>query len=134
MTRGMSAIAFSPRPAELLAGLDSSSRASAHNAWIGGVRIDRRLNGPKRSANGGFAAGSIARQVDAEDFRRFDYMLAMDRANLSELQSRALEGARAKLALFMSFAPEAGNSTTSARPSMAVTRPIPSSGLNRWVR
>ena len=30
--------------------------------------------------------------------------------------------------------PERGNSTTRARPSTAATRPIPSSGLNRWVR
>ena len=33
-----------------------------------------------------------------------------------------------------SVVPERGNSTTSARASSAVTRPIPSSGLKRWVR
>jgi len=33
---------------------------------IGTVAIDRRLNGPRRSANGGFAAGSIAQHIDAE--------------------------------------------------------------------
>jgi protein-tyrosine phosphatase len=46
-----------------------------------------------------------ARQVQTEDFRRFDYVLAMDRANLSELESRRLAGATAQLALFLSFAP-----------------------------
>src|SRR5688572_17046954 len=30
------------------------------------VVIDPRLNGPRRSANGGFAAGMIARHVDAD--------------------------------------------------------------------
>ena len=38
------------------------------------------------------------------------------------------------LAASRSVVPERGNSTTSARPSSAVTRPIPSSGLKRWVR
>lgn len=33
---------------------------------IGTVRIDPRHNGPRRSANGGFAAGAIARHVDAD--------------------------------------------------------------------
>lgn len=31
---------------------------------VGAVRIDPRHNGPRRSANGGFAAGAIARHVD----------------------------------------------------------------------
>jgi hypothetical protein len=34
--------------------------------WIGTVLIDRRLNGPRHAANGGFAAGTIARHVDAD--------------------------------------------------------------------
>lgn len=33
---------------------------------IGSVLIDRRLNGPRRFANGGFAAGAIAKHVDAD--------------------------------------------------------------------
>lgn len=39
-------------------------RSTGH--WIGSVLIDRRWNGPRRSANGGYAAGSIARHVDAD--------------------------------------------------------------------
>jgi len=35
-------------------------------AVIGTLVIDRRLNGPRRSANGGFAAGLISRSVDAD--------------------------------------------------------------------
>ena len=38
------------------------------------------------------------------------------------------------LAARRSLVPERGNSTTSARPSMAMTRPTPSSRLKRWVR
>jgi hypothetical protein len=34
--------------------------------WHGALRIDRRLNGPRHAANGGFAAGSIARRIDAD--------------------------------------------------------------------
>jgi protein-tyrosine phosphatase len=46
-----------------------------------------------------------ARQFQIEDFRRFDYVLAMDRANLSELESRKLSGATAQLGLILSFVP-----------------------------
>jgi protein-tyrosine phosphatase len=49
-----------------------------------------------------------ARLVLRSDFDRFDYVLAMDRANLAELESRRPPGARARLALFMEFAPQVG--------------------------
>ncbi|QKJ19343.1 hypothetical protein [Microbacterium hominis] len=35
-------------------------------APIARVSVDRRLNGPRRSANGGFAAGILSRHVDAD--------------------------------------------------------------------
>lgn len=41
-------------------------RRPARAAIIGSVRIDPRLNGPRRSANGGFAAGAISRHIDAD--------------------------------------------------------------------
>ena len=49
-----------------------------------------------------------ARQVTPEDYQRFDYVLAMDRANLSELEARQLSDATAKVALFLSFADGTG--------------------------
>jgi protein-tyrosine phosphatase len=49
-----------------------------------------------------------ARQVLRSDFARFDYVLAMDRANLAELERQRPAGARARLALFMEFAPQIG--------------------------
>jgi protein-tyrosine phosphatase len=45
--------------------------------------------------------GNICRSPTAEGF---DYIVAMDRSNLSELTARRTTGATARLALFMSFA------------------------------
>ena len=45
-----------------------------------------------------------ARQVAAEDFHRFDYLLAMDRQNLQVLQSLAHAEARVQPQLFLEFA------------------------------
>ena len=49
-----------------------------------------------------------ARQVCAADFVDFDYVLAMDRANLAELGRFTGESPRAQLGLFLQFAPDAG--------------------------
>ena len=48
-----------------------------------------------------------ARTVQAEDFGRFDYILAMDRNNLLALTERAPRAAQGRLRLFLEFAPEA---------------------------
>jgi low molecular weight protein-tyrosine phosphatase len=48
-----------------------------------------------------------ARQVVAEDFRDFDLILAMDEDNLRDLQAIAPHDARARIALFLDFAPGA---------------------------
>lgn len=44
------------------------------------------------------------RQVVAEDFKRFDYVLAMDEANLSILESLRPRDAESHLGLFLQFA------------------------------
>jgi protein-tyrosine phosphatase len=46
-----------------------------------------------------------ARQIDLRDFTRFDWMLAMDAANLRDLQALQPRGSPARLKLFMDFAP-----------------------------
>jgi protein-tyrosine phosphatase len=52
----------------------------------------------------GYELASLrARQVTAADFRTFDYVLAMDHANLHELGRRAAGGS-AHVGLFMEFA------------------------------
>lgn len=45
-----------------------------------------------------------ARQVDDKDFAKFDYIFAMDKANLKNLQERCPREYQHKLALFLDFA------------------------------
>ena len=47
------------------------------------------------------------RQVGREDFDRFDVILAMDEENLADLTRIRPAGSRAKVALLMSYAPQA---------------------------
>jgi protein-tyrosine phosphatase len=53
-------------------------------------------------------AGLRARRIQPDDFHRFEFVLAMDRANLAELESRCPVDAKANLALLMTFAPASG--------------------------
>jgi protein-tyrosine phosphatase len=79
---------------------DSAGTADYHV----GQPPDRRTIAAARRR--GYDLASLrARQLQQEDFQRFDHVLAMDRANLSELAARRMAGARAQIALFMSFAP-----------------------------
>jgi protein-tyrosine phosphatase len=45
-----------------------------------------------------------ARTVESDDFQRFDYILAMDAANLRELRTRCPRDFRGHLGLFLEFA------------------------------
>lgn len=47
-----------------------------------------------------------ARRALAEDFQRFDYVLAMDQDNLRNLRAICPAGFESRLSLFMDFAPE----------------------------
>ena len=51
-----------------------------------------------------------ARQVVAGDFKEFDLILAMDRANLAALEEIRPKNASAKLGLFLEYLPEFGQS------------------------
>lgn len=53
-------------------------------------------------------SGLRARQVAPDDFLRFDLMLAMDRANLHDLKALLPDHARARLRLFLEYAPQLG--------------------------
>jgi protein-tyrosine phosphatase len=46
--------------------------------------------------------------VTSADFAQFDYILAMDRANLAELEQMERALSCAQLGLFLEFAPESG--------------------------
>ena len=52
-------------------------------------------------------SGYRARQVGRDDFFSFDYLLAMDSMNLEALEASRPSKARAKTALFLSYAPDA---------------------------
>ncbi len=51
-------------------------------------------------------SGLRARQVTAEDFQRFDLILAMDRKNLHDLQAIKPKNSHATLRLFLEYAPQ----------------------------
>jgi len=53
-------------------------------------------------------SGLRARQLQRADFERFDFVLAMDRANLAELVDRQPSSGQARLGLFLDYAPETG--------------------------
>jgi protein-tyrosine phosphatase len=59
----------------------------------------------RAAAQRGFELSVLrARPVQPEDFSRFDWLLAMDRANLAWLQSRLPEGAQVRIGLLMEHA------------------------------
>jgi len=83
--------------------VDSAGTANYHV----GEAPDRRTIAAGRRR--GYELASLrARQVCAEDLADFDYVLAMDRANLAELGRFTGESARATVGLFLQFSPEAG--------------------------
>jgi len=88
---------------------DSAGTANYHV----GEPPDRRTVAAARR-RGYEIAGLRARQVNPADLERFDYVLAMDRANLDELRSldelrrRGRATTRAHLGLFLEYAPECG--------------------------
>lgn len=79
--------------------VDSAGTADYHV----GEPPDRRSVAAARR-RGYDISGLRARQVTAADFAKFDYVLAMDRANLAELERIGARG-RAHVGLFMAFAP-----------------------------
>jgi len=79
--------------------VDSAGTANYHV----GQPPDRRSVAAARR-RGYEIAGLRARQVRASDLQDFDYVLAMDHANLAGLRELAGPPARAHLGLFMEFA------------------------------
>jgi protein-tyrosine phosphatase len=72
--------------------------------WHAGAPPDERATDAARRR--GVALDGAARQVTAEDFRRFDLLLAMDRENMRDLVYLAPDGdARAKVRLLREFDP-----------------------------
>lgn len=72
-------------------------------AWHIGKAADKRsqLAASKRNYD---LSQLRARQVADEDFEIYDFILAMDKANLKELQARCPRHYQSKLALFLDYA------------------------------
>ena len=74
-------------------------------AWHIGSPPDRRAQAAARQ-RGIDLAGQRARQAKAGDFQRFDYILAMDAQNHSDLAGLCPPGEEHRLHRFLDFAPE----------------------------
>jgi len=88
------------------AGLDD--RVDIESAGTGDWHVGEPRDARSRAAGErrGIPLGGRARQFTAEDFARFDYVLAMDRRNLAALTEMAPDAeARAKVRLLRSFDP-----------------------------
>jgi len=100
VTRGMA-------QSEGLASLLETASAGTHGHYHAGEPPDPRAL--RVGAKHGYDLSKIrARRVIEADFDRFDRILAMDEANLSILQRLCPEESRAKLGLFLDYAPELG--------------------------
>jgi protein-tyrosine phosphatase len=73
-------------------------------AWHLGEPADRRMCGA--ATRRGIEVRSVARQVAASDFDRFDHILAMDAENLRALKQLAPAAQAHKVRLFREFDPE----------------------------
>lgn len=90
-----------------LAGVDLELDSAGTGDWhIGRAPDPRSLAFARRW--GVDLSGQRARQVARADFERFDRIYAMDRSNLADLHHLAPPGARARIELVMSLAPDYG--------------------------
>jgi protein-tyrosine phosphatase len=77
------------------------------SGWHIGSAPDSRST--EAAAERGFDLRQLrGRQLQIEDFERFDYMLAMDQSNLRELQSLCPDHYSGHMGLLLEFAPELG--------------------------
>jgi len=83
--------------------VDSAGTADYHV----GEPPDRRTVAAARR-RGYDLAGLRARRVTPADLARFDYVLAMDRANLAELEYMLSPDSTARLGLFLEYSPGCG--------------------------
>ncbi|MDQ0251507.1 protein-tyrosine phosphatase [Sphingomonas kyeonggiensis] len=82
------------------AGLDIEVDSAGTGGWHAGDPPDRRAQAAARR-HGTDISGLRARQVRPEDFRRFDFVFALDRQNLRDLGAIAPADASAELGLLM---------------------------------
>jgi protein-tyrosine phosphatase len=88
-----------------------TDRFRVDSAGTGGWHVGESpdIRAVRIAATKGVTLSGHARQVQPEDFRRFDYILAMDRDNLESLERyREKVGGEAALYLLREFDPEGG--------------------------
>jgi low molecular weight protein-tyrosine phosphatase len=88
---------------ELQVEVDSAGTADYHIGQPPDLRSQRAAM--RRGIDLG---GLRARQIAPADFAHFDFILAMDRGNLRELEAMRPKDSRAQLQLFLQYAPEVG--------------------------
>ena len=85
------------------ANLDIQVDSAGTGAWHLGESPDERAQAVGEAR--GYPMSDLrARQVCQQDFERFDYILAMDKANLTALKSLAPHDFRGELGLFLDYA------------------------------
>jgi len=82
---------------------DSAGTAGYHSGDAPDPRSQRAA-----LARGYDISGLRARQLTAQDFHRFDLLLAMDQDNLAAMRALAPRGAAGRARLFLSFHPQRG--------------------------
>ena len=88
------------RSAAEKAGLEIEVDSAGTGGWHAGDPPDRRAQAAARR-HGTDISGLRARQVRPDDFRRFDFVFALDRQNLRDLQAIVPADASAELGLLM---------------------------------
>jgi protein-tyrosine phosphatase len=81
-------------------GLGAEADSAGTGGWHRGEPPDRRAIAAARR-NGVDISDLRARQVRAEDFARFDHVIALDRDNLADLRAMQPPGSRAQLSLLL---------------------------------
>jgi protein-tyrosine phosphatase len=88
---------------ELQVEVDSAGTAGYH------IGEPPDLRSQRAAMRRGIDIGGLrARQITPADFARFDLILAMDRSNLRELEAMLPENSRARVQLFLAYAPDLG--------------------------
>ena len=86
------------------AGLDVDVDSAGTGDWHVGSPPDRRAQA-EALRQGIDISGYCARQVQAEDFRRFDHIVALDAKNLADLRAIMPADASARLSLLLDHVP-----------------------------
>jgi protein-tyrosine phosphatase len=92
------------RSAAADAGLAMTIDSAGTGGWHVGEPPDRRAQAVARR-HGTDISRLRARQVEVDDFHRFDRIFALDRNNLAALRAVAPSGGRAELSLLMDLVP-----------------------------